>query len=66
MTGALGVMATVPVAAKQVTDAVEPYQDASPWIGREMTAIAPSQQMATVSAMRPAAITTAPAAWLSS
>ena len=35
-------------------------------VRRKMTAIAPSQQMATVSAMRPAAITTAPAAWPSS
>ncbi len=40
MTGALGVMATVPVAAKQVTDAVEPYQDASPWIGQVVALVA--------------------------
>lgn len=40
MTGALGVMATVPVAAKQVTDAVEPYKDASPWIGQVVALVA--------------------------
>lgn len=56
LTGALGVTATVPVAAKQVTDAVEPYRDSSPLVGQAIAIIA------TVAAL--AAIITLALAWL--
>jgi len=40
LTGILGTASTVPVAAKAITDAVEPYKDASPWIGQVIAIIA--------------------------
>jgi GH24 family phage-related lysozyme (muramidase) len=40
LTGALGVTATVPVAAKSVTDAVEPYRQAAPIVGQIIAIVA--------------------------
>lgn len=40
ITGALGVASTVPVAAKQVMDTVEPYRDASPILGQVVAILA--------------------------
>jgi lysozyme len=40
ITGALGVTATVPVAAKSVTDAVEPYRQAAPIVGQIIAIVA--------------------------
>lgn len=40
ITGAVTVVSTVPVAAKAVMDAVEPYKEASPWIGQVIALVA--------------------------
>lgn len=40
ITGALGVATTVPVAAKSVSEAIEPYKDASPIVGQMFAMIA--------------------------
>lgn len=40
ITGVLGVASTVPVAAKQVMDTVEPYRDAAPIIGQVVAVLA--------------------------
>lgn len=40
VTAALSACAAVPVAAKQVTDAIEPYSNASPWIGQAVAVVA--------------------------
>lgn len=40
LTAATGAVAGVPVAAKAITDAVEPYKDASPWVGQVIAIVA--------------------------
>jgi lysozyme len=48
ITSALGVTATVPVAAKQVTDAIEPYKDSSPLVGNMIAIVATIAALAAV------------------
>lgn len=40
ITAAVGVVGSVPVAAKQVSDAIAPYADQSPWIGQMVAVVA--------------------------
>jgi lysozyme len=51
LTGALGAAATVPVAAKAVTDAIEPYRAASPWVGQAVAVVATIAALAAVVAL---------------
>ena len=48
ISGAIGVAATVPVAAQQITAAVEPYKDASPIVGQIIAGIATLAAVAAV------------------
>lgn len=56
LTGALGAAAAVPVAANAVTDAMEPYRAASPWVAQALALVA------TLAAL--AAVTVAALTWL--